>query len=97
MKSPKKVTASAFISNNQIVVTKGSQISPTERRTCRPWVQNMRKELLENGKVVDNIFTADTPFSSPSAAAAAILGGESNGQTLWRNEDGKTLKELGMK
>ena len=57
----------------------------------------MRKELLENGKVVDNVFTVDTPFSSPSAAAAAILGGESNGQTLWRNEDGKTLKELGMK
>lgn len=93
----KKVTASAYISNNQIVVTKGSQISPTERQTCRPWVQNMRKELLENGKVVDNVFTVDTPFSSPSAAAAAILGGESNGQTLWRNKDGKTLKELSMK
>ena len=93
----KKVTASAYISNNQIVVTKGSQISPTERQTCRPWVQNMRKELLENGKVVDNVFTVDTPFSSPSAAAAAILGGESNGQTLWRNKDGKTLKELNVK
>ena len=93
----KKVNASAFISDNQIIVTKGSQISPTERQTCRPWVRNMREELVENGKVVGNIFIVDTPFSSPSAAAAAILGGESNGQTLWRNKDGKTLKELNSK
>ena len=57
----------------------------------------MREELVENGKVVGNIFIVDTPFSSPSAAAAAILGGESNGQTLWRNKDGKTLKELNSK
>lgn len=93
----KKVTATAYISGDQIVVVKGSQISPVERKTCRPWVRNMRDALVKEGKVVNYVFTVDTPFSSPSAAAAAILGGESNGQTLWRNENGKTLKELSTK
>lgn len=93
----KKVTATAYISGDQIVVVKGSQISPVERKTCRPWIRNMRDALVKEGKVVNYVFTVDTPFSSPSAAAAAILGGESNGQTLWRNENGKTLKELSTK
>ena len=57
----------------------------------------MRDALVKEGKVVNYVFTVDTPFSSPSAAAAAILGGESNGQTLWHNENGKTLKELSTK
>ena len=91
------MTATAYISGDQIVVVKGSQISPVERKTCRPWVRNMRDALGKEGKVVNYVFTVDTPFSSPSAAAAAILGGESNGQTLWRNENGKTLKELSTK
>lgn len=93
----KKVTATAYISGDQIVVVKGSQISPVERKTCRPWIRNMRDALVKEGKVVNYVFTVDTPFSSPSAAAAAILGGESNGQTLWHNENGKTLKELSTK
>jgi len=33
-------------------------------------------------------------FSSPSAAAAVIHGGHANGLTVWKNKDGKTLKEL---
>ena len=33
-------------------------------------------------------------MSSPSAAAVTILGGVSNGQTFWRDKEGKTLKEL---
>jgi len=50
--------------------------------------------LIESGKVKEFVFAENVSFSSPSAAAAAIMGGESNGLILWKNDDGKTLKEL---
>ena len=33
-------------------------------------------------------------FSSPSAAAACIVGGESNGQIMWITDEGVKLKDL---
>ena len=64
------------------------------RQSCRAWVKTHRDELIKSGKVVEFVFAEDVSFSSPSAAAAAILGGESNGLILWKNDGGKTLKEL---
>ena len=60
-------------------------------------IRMMLQRDVQEGKVINHVFNFDTPFSSPSAAAVAILGGEANGQTLWRNDDGKTLKELNTK
>ena len=36
----------------------------------------------------------DVEFSSPSAAAAVIHGGQANGLTAWKNPQNKSLKEL---
>lgn len=33
-------------------------------------------------------------FSSPSTAAAVVLGRSANGRTQWKDEKGRTLKEL---
>jgi len=40
------------------------------------------------------MFAKDTEFSSPSAAAAVIHGGSANGLIAWKNEEGKSLKQL---
>ncbi len=40
------------------------------------------------------IFTSDYLFLSPSAAAAIITGQPTNGRTSWKNEFGKTLKDI---
>jgi len=40
------------------------------------------------------VFTKDTEFSSPSAAAAVIHGGSANGLIAWKTEGGKSLKQL---
>lgn len=58
----------------------------------------MRQKLKDDGtltvKTDHLVFSRDTEFSSPSAAAAVIHGGHANGLIAWKNKDGKTLKEL---
>lgn len=45
----------------------------------------------QDGKLV---FSKDYEFSSPSAAAAVIHGGQANGLISWKNSAGETLKEI---
>ena len=40
------------------------------------------------------VFAKDYEFSSPSAAASVIHGGQANGLISWRNASGETLKEI---
>jgi hypothetical protein len=62
------------------------------------WMASLQKQLIANGNLAANtdrlVFVRDTEFSSPSRAAAIIRGGNANGQTEWRNEAGRTLKEI---
>lgn len=50
------------------------------------------KLLKPKGKYY--IFVKDYVFDSPSAAAAVILGRSASGPEEWKNEAGKTLKEI---
>ena len=49
---------------------------------------------METGIIKDFAFAENYEFKSPSAAAACLLAGESNGLILWVNDEGKKLKEL---
>ncbi len=61
-------------------------------------VFDMRHELIGNGvlALVDGLyrFTQDYSFSSPSMAAAVVLGRSANGRIEWKDAQGRTLKEL---
>ncbi len=88
-------TASGF------VVFKGSTAVEEERPSAEkqhPFAVALRRKLIaEKTLVAQNgflVFTRDTEFTSPSTAAAVIHGGGANGLTGWRNESGKTLKEI---
>ena len=63
-----------------------------------PFVVALRRKLVQNGTLMEQggvyIFTQDTEFSSPSAAAAVVHGGGANGLTAWRDANGKSLKDL---
>jgi Domain of unknown function (DUF4357) len=41
-----------------------------------------------------NDFSQDYSFSSPSTAAAVVLGRSANGRVEWKAADGRTLKEI---
>lgn len=83
------------------VVFKDSTAVAAERpsaETQHPFVVALRKKLAQDGTLVEQdgflVFTKDTEFDSPSAAAAVIHGGGANGLTAWKDSGGKTLKEL---
>lgn len=63
-----------------------------------PFVVKLRDELISDEVLVAKddhyVFTKDSEFSSPSAAAAVIHGGGANGLIAWRAENGTTLKVL---
>lgn len=82
------------------VVFKGSQAVLKERASSHQYPYSLvsRNRLIEDGTLTaangHYVFTRDTEFSSPSAAATVVHGGPANGLTSWRNSQGKSLKEL---
>jgi len=102
LSSPKHgVAASAREVDGEFVVLEGS--SARDRWSAnQPSGQGYSKlhaRLLDQGRLVADgpgllRFVADTPFSSPSAASAVILGRADNGRTSWRvSGTGKTYAE----
>lgn len=63
-----------------------------------PFVVTLRQKLIADGTLVEKngllLFSKDSEFPSPSAAAAVVHGGGANGLIEWKTKDGTTLKEL---
>lgn len=96
----KELKATGFLTPNGITVISGSHAVLHERESTSkyPWIIALRRRLIEEGMFIQEgdryVFTKDTEFSSPSAAAAAICGGTMNGLTAWKNIEGKSLKDM---
>ena len=80
------------------VVFKGSEAATSTVPSFQKGFNSLRDELIENEAIKDHqgklIFDADYLFSSPSAAAAVIMGRSANGLLEWKDKSGKTLKEI---
>lgn len=94
----KEAYAKGEYTDDGFVVFKGSKANVEEARTAGASVINMRKKLLNSDIVAQKenvyLFKEDYIFSSPSAAAAAVLGRRANGWTEWKDNDGHTLDKL---
>lgn len=78
-------------------VAKRSPVKSTDKNTL-----SIREELLSGGVLAAASpatlrFTKDYIFSSPSQAAAVILGRTANGWIEWKYPDGRTLSEVKRK
>lgn len=80
---------------------KGSQAVGEDRLSVLAsnlFMVTLRQKLVSDGTLAPDgdhfVFTKDTEFSSPSAAASVIHGGSAAGRICWKNEAGKTLKEI---
>ncbi len=96
----KGLVARGFQGIGGFVVLKGSQAVLSERPSTEryTYAKSIRQRLLQDGVLASKEkfleFTKDSEFTSPSAAACVIHGGQANGLLAWKTEDGKTLKEL---
>jgi hypothetical protein len=80
------------------VVFKKSKAAATIVNSMTSNFINYRKKLIDDGILIDKgeyfEFSDDHIFSSPSTAAAIVMGRNANGLTEWKNKEGKTLKEF---
>ena len=97
----KGVQATGYEANQGFVVRAGSQAVADTVPSMAQHVRGMydlRQELIGNGVLGLQgglyQFTQDYSFSSPSTAAAVVLGRSANGRIEWKAADGRTLKEL---
>jgi len=91
-----KIKAKAVLTSNGIEVMKGSEMNIQETPSISGSYSNLRKTLIQkniiNIKNDKYVFLENYEFTSPSTAAAIILGYSVNGRTIWKNSVGKTLK-----
>lgn len=95
----KGLKAIGRLTENGFVVLKGSEAVLEERPSTQKYqyAANLRASLKSEGIVEVQsdrlVFITDQEFSSPSAAAAVIHGGQANGLTAWKDAKGISLKQ----
>jgi len=85
--------ATSVITSEGIVVLKDSSVATSEVPSTPQIVTKKRKELTASGVIQEFKFMKDHLFSSPSTAAAVVMGRSANGLIEWKKEDGSTIKD----
>lgn len=84
-------------SSGELIVTEGSKARARTTPTVPKGTVVLRETLLEKGVLRRDgdflVFTSSCSFSSPSAAASAVIGASASGRTLWKLPDGHTYAE----
>ena len=93
----KGIEAKAIQTNEGLVVLKGSEVAV--HATKNYGYATLRDKLILNGVILKTsnekmIFAKNHLFTSASGAASVIVGYSANGRSTWKNEDGKSIKEI---
>lgn len=99
LRIPKRgVDAQGASSDDGFVVFKDSIGETTMADYMAQGWRDRRDELIADGSIIvvgtNTRFTRDVLFSSPSAAATIVAGGNRNGRDVWKDGAGKSLKVL---
>lgn len=81
-----RITAKMIVKDGTITVPKGAVIGKIKRLSVAGW-SDVRASLKTNGNVTTEDFTA----SSPSMAAAIVLGHNTNGWKTWKNANNEYI------
>jgi len=94
----KGITSRGYESGDGFVVMSGSQAVGSEVPSVPPTVAELRRNLVQKGVLKETggvlTFTDNYLFNSPSLAAGVVLGRSANGRTEWRDQKGRTLREI---
>lgn len=85
--------ATAVVTSEGMVVRKDSKVAISEVPSTPQAFRVKREKLMSEGVIKDFVFTKDYLFTSPSTAAAVVMGRSANGLIEWKRKDGSTLKD----
>lgn len=92
------LTAYGQITDEGVVVLSGSQATADIRSSLSEGYRKLRQRLIDSGVLKQDgenyIFTKEYLFNSPSAAGAMVCGQACNGREYWKDEKGRTLKQI---
>lgn len=98
LKTNKGLSATGLVAPDGFIVLRDSTINNSfSEKSLSENIIKLRKQYLNDGTVVNNVFMKDTLFSSPYAAADFIFGYSASGPRSWKNSKGKSLRELNEK
>lgn len=84
-------------SSKGFIVFKNSEVAVSTTESMQKSLKNIRQRLIESKTIIKSekgfVFDKDYEFSSPSTAAAILMGRNANGLKEWKLKSGKTLKE----
>ena len=95
LKTNKGLSATGVVAPDGFIVMKDSTINDSfSEKSLSENVIKLRLQYLNDGTVVNNIFTKDVSFTSSSAAADFVYGYSMSGPRTWKNSKGKSLREI---
>ena len=95
IKAARGADAKGIIVADGFAVLRGSVISSTTVPSMTDSLVALRKKLIQK-RVIDESFrfVKDYVFTSPSTAAAVVMGRNENGRMEWKTENSKTLSMI---
>lgn len=98
IKGARGAEATGEPTSDGFVVYKGSKAAKDTTNSMNFNLIKLREKLIADAIFIDKVefleFSEDFLFSSPSAAAAIVMGRSANGLTEWKLITGKTLKDF---
>lgn len=76
------------------VVYKGSEYNEVVTSSCTIAIDNKRRDLMQSGKMKNGVLTEDVQLGSPSTVTKVLIGNSVNGNNVWVDSNGYTLKQL---
>lgn len=95
IKEARGADAKGMIVSDGFAVMKGSTIAFSTVQSMSDSLKKLRDSLIKK-EIIDKNFklTRDYIFTSPSLAAAIVMGRNANGRTEWKNEEHKSIKDI---
>ncbi|MDD5917697.1 MAG: GIY-YIG nuclease family protein [bacterium] len=95
IKAARGADAKGIVVADGFAVLKGSLIASTTVPSMSANLIHLRESLIEKGVINSEFqFVKDNIFTSPSLAAAVVMGRNANGRTEWKTADNKSLKSV---
>lgn len=98
IKAARGADAQGQQTSDGFVVYQGSEVATTTVNSYPDTMHKLRSKLIEEKVIIEEnekmVLRTDYLFSSPSAAAAIVMGRSANGLVEWKSNKGKSLKDI---